>query len=259
MEPPEGLYSPSTETGFVPNTARGFASVSAEHVRGYGAQGFLVIEDAFSPSQVKEALDAVDGYCSERDSEFRTACNEFVKRYSAREAAKGRDGPGIQFEPAAAGKERGGRSKFVRKLKNFHNFDETILGTMSKDEGMLDVVRKLIYGATSGADDCEREGGAGEAGEAEDGSTSTGERKQQKKSKAATATAIATATATATATASGVAIKRAEKEQPLEFFQSTALLKPPRVGREKPWHQYGPPPNRHLFNSNTLRGCHGPP
>lgn len=147
----------------------------------------------------------------------------------------------------------------MRKLKNFHNFDETILGTMSKDEGMLDVVRKLIYGATSGADDCEREGGAGEAGEAEDGSTSTGERKQQKKSKAATATAIATATATATATASGVAIKRAEKEQPLEFFQSTALLKPPRVGREKPWHQYGPPPNRHLFNSNTLRGCHGPP
>ena len=91
-EPPAGLYLQTVRPDFKPNTASTFANVTAEHVRGYVEQGFLVVEDAFSPAQVKEAIAAVEGYCNERESDFRTACADFVKRFSASEASKGRDG-----------------------------------------------------------------------------------------------------------------------------------------------------------------------
>lgn len=75
----------------------------------YAAQGFLIIEDAFTEQEVRDALKAVDGYCMERESAFKQACDAFVPHFSAAEASKGRDGPGIQFEPSAAGKPKGQR------------------------------------------------------------------------------------------------------------------------------------------------------
>jgi hypothetical protein len=129
-------------------------------------------------------------YCAESDSAFIRACDDFVPKYQHSEAARGYDGPGIQFEPAAKGRARGERAAFVRKFKNFHSFDETILGRISKDPEMLAIVEKLIFGEN-------------------------------------------TNTAKGADGADGAGIQPPS----LDFFQSTALLKMPRVGREKPWHQ----------------------
>ena len=64
LKPPDGLYTPTVSPDFTPNTATTFANVTAEHVRGYADQGFLVIEDAFSPSQAREYAHHTATHCT---------------------------------------------------------------------------------------------------------------------------------------------------------------------------------------------------
>ena len=111
---------------------------------------------------------------------------------------------------------------------------------MSKDNAMLDVVRKLIYGvgaaaavdagsaAAAAATDVDADSAAAAAAAAVDADSAVG----GGGGGGGTGGGVA-----ATDAATGAQHPQQHPKQPLEFFQSTALLKPPRVGREKPWHQ----------------------
>jgi phytanoyl-CoA hydroxylase len=129
----------------------GLESITDEHVAFYRQEGYLAVENAFSPEEVKSGLEGLLHLIMGGNPEFK----------------------GISFEAKAReilptlGPEA--RQDAVRKLMYFVDYDER-LRAISHAEKLLAVVRKLI-GATP------------------------------------------------------------------KMFQDMALLKPPRMGREKPWHQ----------------------
>ena len=145
---PPGLYDP---TG-VGTGVYGFAAVTDAHVAQFHAQGFLVVENAFSAQEVQVALDGLFHLLSGAVEEF----------------------DGIQYEQASAGVEverlpPEKKQDYVRKFMSFVDYDDR-LHNFAHHPLLLALVERLI----------------GEA--------------------------------------------------PV-MFQSMALLKPPRVGRDKPWHQ----------------------
>jgi hypothetical protein len=93
----------------------GFASVTDEHVRRYASEGYLLVRNGYSNLVTQDALEAIDRICAEADPRFERACEGTV--FDPERASLGYDDPGVQFEAAGAGRPKGQRAKFVRKLK----------------------------------------------------------------------------------------------------------------------------------------------
>ena len=145
---PPGLYDP---TG-VGTGVNGFAAVTDAHVAQFHAQGFLVVENAFSAQEVQDGLDGLYRLLSGEVAEF----------------------DGIHYERASAGmavEELSPQQKqdYVRKFMHFVDYDRR-LHDLAHHPQLLTLVQHLIG------------------------------------------------------------------DFPV-LFQDMALLKPPRMGREKPWHQ----------------------
>ena len=145
---PPGLYDP---TG-VGTGVNGFAAVTDAHVAQFHAQGFLVVENAFSAQEVQDGLDGLYRLLSGEVAEF----------------------DGIHYERASAGmavEELSPQQKqdYVRKFMHFVDYDHR-LHNLAHHPQLLTLVQRLIG------------------------------------------------------------------DSPV-LFQDMALLKPPRMGREKPWHQ----------------------
>ena len=145
---PPGLYDP---TG-VGTGVNGFAAVTDAHVAQFHAQGFLVVENAFSAQEVQDGLDGLYRLLSGEVAEF----------------------DGIHYERASAGmavEELSPQQKqdYVRKFMHFVDYDHR-LHDLAHHPQLLTLVQHLIG------------------------------------------------------------------DSPV-LFQDMALLKPPRMGREKPWHQ----------------------
>ncbi len=140
-----------TRRAIVAGIPGGFAEVTDTHVEQYRSLGFLSIEDAFSPDEVRAALDGMVHLIGGGNPEFK----------------------GIQFEGAAAAKlatlSIDQRQDAVRKLMWFVEY-EPRLKALSQHAGLLTLVQRLL-------------------------------------------------------------------EAPPLMFQDMGLMKPPHVGREKPWHQ----------------------
>jgi len=153
-EKPIELHDPRlyARRAVVEGVRGGFAAVTPAHLEQYRELGFLSIEDAFTPDEVRAGLDGLLHLIAGNKPEFQ----------------------GIQFEAAARDildtltLEQ--KQDAVRKLMWFTPHDER-LNAMAQHPGLLDVVGKIL------------------------GSTN------------------------------------------LKMFQDMALLKPPKLGREKPWHQ----------------------
>ena len=142
------LYSP---TG-IGTGANDFASVTDAHVSKFHAQGFLIVENAFSAQEVQESLDGLYHLLSGEVEEF----------------------DGVHYERASGGiavenlsPEQ--KQDYVRKFMHFINYDDRLY-SLANHPQLLALVQRLI------------------------GDTPV-------------------------------------------LFQDMALLKPPRMGREKPWHQ----------------------
>lgn len=145
---PPDLYDPKGITTGVD----GFANVTDAHVARFHAQGFLVVENAFSTQEVQNGLDGLDHLLSGKVAGF----------------------DGIHYERASAGiavEELSPLQKqdYVRKFMYFVDYDDRLHG-LAHHPQLLTLVQRLIG------------------------------------------------------------------DIPL-LFQDMALLKPPRMGREKPWHQ----------------------
>ena len=147
-EYPPGLYDP---TGFGTGV-NNFAAVTDAHVAQFHAQGFLIVENAFSAQEMQDGLDGLYHLLSGEVEEF----------------------DGINYERASAGiaieklsPEQ--RQDYVRKFMSFVDYDDR-LHNLAHHPQLLTLVQRLIA------------------------------------------------------------------DTPV-LFQSMALLKPPRMGREKPWHQ----------------------
>ena len=145
---PPGLYDP-TGVGTGVNC---FAAVTDAHVAQFHAQGFLVVENAFSAQEVQDGLDGLYRLLSGEVAEF----------------------DGIHYERASAGmavEELSPQQKqdYVRKFMHFVDYDHR-LHDLAHHPQLLTLVQRLIG------------------------------------------------------------------DSPV-LFQDMALLKPPRMGREKPWHQ----------------------
>ena len=144
---PADLY---TFSKLAPGVER-LEDVGEEEVRFFKAQGYLVVHGLFGQEQVDEARRAVRDLIGGSRNDFR----------------------GVQFEPAARGKQRElspeERQLSVRKLHGFVDFDRR-LGDMAADPGLLSLLERLMGAAPV-------------------------------------------------------------------LFQDMALLKPPHIGSEKPWHQ----------------------
>ena len=145
---PPGLYEP---TG-VGTGVNGFAAVTDAHVAQFHAQGFLVVENAFSAQEVQDGLDGLYRLLSGEVAEF----------------------DGIHYERASAGmavEELSPQQKqdYVRKFMHFVDYDHRLYD-LAHHPQLLTLVQRLIG------------------------------------------------------------------DSPV-LFQDMALLKPPRMGREKPWHQ----------------------
>jgi hypothetical protein len=93
----------------------GFASVTDEHVRRYASEGYLLVRNGYSNLVTQDALEAIERICAEADPRFEKACEGTV--FDPERASLGYDDPGVQFEAAGAGRPKGQRAKFVRKLK----------------------------------------------------------------------------------------------------------------------------------------------
>ncbi len=147
MHPP-GLYAVRQEADGV---AGGLDAISDSHIAQYHAQGYLVVHDAFTPSEAQDAIAGLTHLIGGGNPAFR----------------------GIQFEGAALDKldtltdEQ--RQDAVRKLMWFSAFDAR-LDAMAHHPKLMTIVERILGAA------------------------------------------------------------------PI-LFQDQALLKPPRLGREKPWHQ----------------------
>ena len=145
---PSNLYSP---TG-IGTGANDFSSVTDAHVSKFHAQGFLIVENAFSAQEVQESLDGLYHLLSGEVEEF----------------------DGVHYERASAGivvenlsPEQ--KQDYVRKFMHFVNYDDRLY-SLANHPQLSALVQRLI------------------------GDTPV-------------------------------------------LFQDMALLKPPRMGREKPWHQ----------------------
>ncbi len=141
------LYDAVTTVGGV----GGFAAVGAAEVAQFQAEGYLIVEDAFSPEAVADGLQGIIDLLDGRAEGFR----------------------GVQFEASARDLlptlDADAKQDHVRKLSSFVEYD-TRLKALADDPRLLAVLARLM------------------------GATPT-------------------------------------------LFQDIALLKPPLVGREKPWHQ----------------------
>lgn len=130
---------------------KGFAAVNDAHIRQFLERGYLVIDDAFTPQQVKAALSGLLDLIDGRSSDFTD----------------------IQFEAKARDllltMPRELKQDAVRKLMGFVQY-EPRLNTIAEDPDLISVLTRIM-------------------GETPD------------------------------------------------IFQDQALLKPPLIGREKPWHQ----------------------
>jgi phytanoyl-CoA hydroxylase len=145
---PPDLYDPAG----IGTGVNGFAGVTDAHLSRFQAQGYLIVENAFSAQEVQDGLDGLFHLLSGEVQEFN----------------------GVHYEQASAGvaveelpPDR--KQDYVRKFMWFVNHDER-LHRLAHHPQLLALVQRLI-GATP------------------------------------------------------------------HLFQDMALLKPPRVGREKPWHQ----------------------
>lgn len=130
----------------------GFGSVTDADVEQFHRQGYLVVENAFSPAEVQAGLDGLLHLLSGAVADF----------------------AGVQYEQASAGLSveqmtATERQDYVRKFMWFVNFDERLHG-LAHHPQLLALLARIIG------------------------------------------------------------------ETPV-LFQDMALLKPPQVGREKPWHQ----------------------
>ena len=146
-EVPEGLYQAKT----VAKGIRGLDAVDDDSIELFREQGFLVVDDAFSPTEVSDALAGLTDLIDGKVPEFR----------------------GIQFEASArdildtlTGDRR---LDHVRKLQGFVDFDARLKAMSSKPE-LLSVVSRIV-------------------------------------------------------------------EDTPALYADQALIKPPLIGREKPWHQ----------------------
>ena len=130
----------------------GFDAVTGAHVAQFHQQGYLIVENAFTPQEVQTALDGMYHLLSGAVEDFN----------------------GVQYERASAGvavEELSPEEKqdYVRKFMSFVDYDER-LNEFAHHPLLLALVERLIGDAPV-------------------------------------------------------------------LFQSMALLKPPRLGRDKPWHQ----------------------
>lgn len=130
---------------------KGLDAVTDEHVRLFHEQGFLVVDDAFTPKEVGDAIHGLIDLIDGKNPKFK----------------------GVQFEAKAHDMletlPRDKKQDAVRKLARFVEYDER-LKALSDHPSLLSVIQRLIDGEP-------------------------------------------------------------------EMFQDMALLKPPFIGREKPWHQ----------------------
>jgi phytanoyl-CoA hydroxylase len=147
-EYPEGLYHYNA----IARGVKGFDAVGAAEIELFHEQGFLVIDHAFDPHEVKGAIDGLVHLLSGENPDF----------------------TGVMYEQAAAGIDVEAmsaeeRQDYVRKFMWFTPHDER-LNALARHPRLLDVVTRIMV------------------------------------------------------------------ESPV-LFQDMALLKPPHIGREKPWHQ----------------------
>ena len=142
------LYKPAREASRLP----GLPAVGPETVNAYREHGYLAVDGVFDPTQVADAIAAIDDLVAGRNAAF----NGVIFEAAARD--------GLDRTDAAA------RLDFVRKLMHFVAYDDR-LNRLAHDPRLLATVRTLL-----------------------------GDREPR-------------------------------------LFQDMALLKPPKIGREKPWHQ----------------------
>jgi phytanoyl-CoA hydroxylase len=127
--------------------------INAEHMRQYWTDGFIAVNDVFTPAEVQAALDGL--------THLIRGGNPDYKGVQLEEAVA------QDVDPASVAPDD--RERYVRKLMRFVDFDARLLA-MSKQATLVGIARRLI-----GSD--------------------------------------------------------------LAMSQDMALLKPPHIGREKPWHQ----------------------
>jgi phytanoyl-CoA hydroxylase len=147
-EYPENLYHYNA----IARGVKGFDAVGAAEIELFHEQGFLVIDNAFNPQEVKDAIDGLVHLLSGENPDF----------------------TGVMYEQAAAGIDvetmsPEERQDYVRKFMWFTPHDAR-LNALAHHPRLLDVVTRIM-------------------------------------------------------------------EEPPLLFQDMALLKPPHIGREKPWHQ----------------------
>lgn len=143
----DGLYQYHALAGGVAN----FAAITDEHVAHFHEQGYLVVEQAFSPTEVEVALDGLLDLIDGKRPDFTNIQFE----------AKARD-----LLPTMSPEQK---QDVVRKLMGFVEYDAR-LKTLAEHPALLAVLQRLM------------------------------------------------------------------NDTPV-LFQDMALLKPPLIGREKPWHQ----------------------
>jgi len=142
---PQNLYDATSAASGVD----GFDAVGESEVQQFFDEGFLVVENAFTPAETVSAIQGLDDLI----------------------AGKNADYAGIEYEEGVSDVNVGPASRLdlVRKFWRFVDYDER-LKALSEHPAMISVLRLILHDTP-------------------------------------------------------------------EVFQDMALIKPPRIGREKPWHQ----------------------
>mmetsp|Transcript_28553 Transcript_28553/g.59322 ORF Transcript_28553/g.59322 Transcript_28553/m.59322 type:complete len:344 (-) Transcript_28553:316-1347(-) len=134
----------------------GLPAVSDAHANEFGQQGYVVVEDALSGSEVDSILQALREVVQSEDFRSRAGQTTALQAAGTKDLALGGCNPVLQFEAFARGMQGEGlyRLENVRKLMGFHEIHPRI-EALASDPALLGVVRRLLTEAGCSASDLE--------------------------------------------------------------------------------------------------------
>lgn len=151
---PPWLYKAGPQPADYNCVSGGWSAVGEKELDGYSRLGYIVVEDALSPSDVEAVLTALRAVV--RDQDFRREAEHVTARQKAGQVDLSLGGRNavLQFESFARGlpDEELYTLGNVRKLMGFEAAHPR-LTALASDSAMLDVIRRMLLRAGASAED----------------------------------------------------------------------------------------------------------